>query len=58
MNSDSPTPIFCNNLSSVKLVRNPVMHSQTKYFAIHHHYVREKYKDGTVQVVHVPSDNQ
>jgi hypothetical protein len=30
------------------------MHAQTKHFDIQHHYVKEKFKDGTVYVQSIP----
>ena len=54
----TPTPILCDNLSSIHLVRNPIMHAQTKHFDLQHHYIREKYNDGTIQVTFIPSTEQ
>lgn len=34
------------------------MHAQTKHFDLHHHYVREKFDDGTITVDYVPSHSQ
>jgi hypothetical protein len=46
MESNLPTLVICDNISSLKLVRNPIMHAQTKHIDLHNHYIREKYKDG------------
>ena len=56
--NSSPTPIFCDNLSSIKLVRNPVMHQRTKHIELEHHYIREKYDDGTIVITYVPTHSQ
>ena len=34
------------------------MHAQTKYFDIQHHYVKEKFKDGTIYVQSIPFGKQ
>ena len=56
--SSSPTPIFCDNISSIKLVRNPLMHQRTKHIELEHHYIREKYDDGTIDITYVPTHSQ
>jgi hypothetical protein len=38
---NSPLMLHCDNQSSIKLAKNPVMHSRTKHIGIQHHYVRE-----------------
>jgi hypothetical protein len=58
LNCDLPTPVMCDNISSLKLVRNPIMHAQTKYIDLHNHYIREKYDDGSIRVEYVPSTAQ
>ena len=52
----APTLIFCDNLSSIRLVKNPVMHQQTKHIELEHHYIWEKYEDGTIVISYVPQD--
>ena len=32
-----PTTIYCNNLSSMQLVKNPVFHARTKHIEVHYH---------------------
>ena len=32
-----PTTIYCNNLSSIQLAKNPVFHTQTKHIEVHYH---------------------
>jgi hypothetical protein len=34
------------------------MHVQTKYFDIQHHYIREKFEDGTIHVTFIPFGEQ
>ena len=42
---DSPVVIYCDNMSSIQLARNPVFHARTKHIEIHYHFVREKILD-------------
>jgi len=58
LNIDAPTSLLSNNQSCIKLVQNPVMHSRTKHIGIQHHFIREKAKDGTLQVHHIPTSVQ
>ena len=58
IDNKTPTPIMCDNLSSIRLVRNPILHAQTKHFDIQHHYIQEKFEDGTINVTFIPSGDQ
>ncbi|GJY93458.1 hypothetical protein Tco_0509240 [Tanacetum coccineum] len=35
------TTIMCDNISTVMLARNPILHGRTKHIKIKHHYIRE-----------------
>ena len=50
--------IFCDNLSTVALAHNPVMHSETKHMELDLFFVREKVLEKQLQVVHVPAIDQ
>ena len=34
------------------------MHQQTKHIELEHHYIREKYEDGTIVISYVPTRSQ
>ena len=36
-----PTTIYCDNLNSIQLAKNPVFHARTKHIEVHYHFVRE-----------------
>lgn len=38
---DSPTTIFCDNQSTIKLAKNSVYHARSKHIEVHHHFVRD-----------------
>ena len=37
--TDGPVVIYCDNLSSIQLARNPVFHARTKHIEVHYHYI-------------------
>jgi hypothetical protein len=53
-----PTVIYCDNLSSIQLAKNPVFHARTKHIEVHYHFVRERVLSGEVELKHVPTDRQ
>ena len=50
--------IYCDNLSAVHLMANPVLHKKSKHFATHYHFAREKVADGSLIVYHIPAAQQ
>lgn len=41
-----PTKVYCDNQSSIKLFKNPVLHARTEHIELQHHYIREKVEGG------------
>jgi hypothetical protein len=52
------TIVYCDNVSSVYMSKNPVHHRRTKHIELDIHFVREKVALGELRVLHVPSDKQ
>ena len=50
--------VFCDNMSTVALAHNPVLHSRTKHMELDLFFVREKVLEKRIQVVHVPAIDQ
>lgn len=48
----------CDNVSAIKLAKNPVFHSRTKHLEIHHHFIRERILENELSVTHVDTDLQ
>jgi hypothetical protein len=48
--------IYCDNLSSIQLVKNPVFHARTKHIEVHYHFLRERVLSGEVELKHVLTD--
>ena len=54
-----PTPIiWCDNISSISLASNPVMHARTKHLEVDYHYVWEKVVRKELGIRYICSDDQ
>lgn len=51
-----PTIVYCDNQGAQKLMRNPIFHSRTKHIDIRHHYVREVFQRGELNVKYIPTN--
>ena len=55
----SPRPvIYCDNLSTVMLSHNPVLHSRMKHMKLNLFFVREKVMQRKLLIAHIPSFDQ
>jgi hypothetical protein len=50
--------VFCDNVSTIFLLTNPVQHQRTKHVDIDLHFVRDKVATGAIRIFHVPSTSQ
>lgn len=50
--------VYCDNLSTVSLAHNPVLHSRTKHMELDIFFVRERVLSKTLMVSHVPAQDQ
>ena len=50
--------VDCDNLSTVMLAHDPVLHTRTKHIELSLFFVREKVLSRQLQVVHIPSEDQ
>ena len=46
------TMVFCDNRSSIELLKNPVPHGRSKHIDVTFHFLRELTKDGVVKLIH------
>ena len=53
-----PVVIYCDNLSSIQLARNPVFHARMKHIEVHYHFIRERVLDGDIDLTYVRIDEQ
>jgi len=52
------TIIQCDNSSSIKLSKNPVMHGRCKHIDVRFHFLRDLAKDGIMELKHCNSQDQ
>ena len=50
--------LHVDNMSAIKLIKNPEFHERTKHIDIKYHYVRNAYKDGVMDVEYINTDEQ
>ncbi|RVW56208.1 Retrovirus-related Pol polyprotein from transposon RE2 [Vitis vinifera] len=50
--------IWCDNISTVSLSANPVLHSRTKHMELDLYFVRDKVMERKLVVNHVPTEDQ
>lgn len=55
--SESPV-IFCDNSSTIKLSRNPVMHGRSKHIDVRFHFLRDLVNEGVVQIQYCCTQQQ
>jgi len=54
---DGPLSIFNDNNAAILLSKNPVNHDRSKHIDIRHHFLRDKVSDNTVELSHVPTED-
>lgn len=47
---ENGTTIFCYNISSIALIKNPVFHGRSKHTDIRYHFTRELVKNGQIKM--------
>jgi hypothetical protein len=55
---ETPSIIYVDNQSAIKISENDSAHDRTKHIAIRHYYIRDCIDDGSVKLVWVRSENQ
>ena len=50
--------MYCDNSSTIKLSRNPVMHGRSKHIDVRFHFLRNLTRDGVVTLLHCRSQDQ
>ena len=53
----NPMIIYCDNTSSINILKNPIMHTKTKHITIKYHYLRELVQDKEVKLEYVHPKN-
>ena len=52
------TTIMCDNSSTIKLSKNPIMHGRSKHIDVRFHFLRNLTKDCAIELVHYRSQDQ
>jgi len=39
---DAPIIFYCDNISNILFVNNPVYHANTKHIKVHYHFIKKK----------------
>lgn len=55
---EGPTLVFCDNVSTIKLSKNPVLHGRSKHIDVRYHFLRDLCKDGVIDLVYCKSEEQ
>lgn len=50
--------LFCDNQSSIRLIKNPEFHKRTKHIDVKYHFIREKFSNGFFDLQYVSTDDQ
>jgi len=53
-----PPKLYCDNISAITMVKNPVFHHRTKHIEIDVHFVREYVASGALLLDHVADTAQ
>ena len=52
------TTLFEDNEGAVQLAINPLSSTRTKHIDVRYHFIRDKVREGKVDVRHIPSEDQ
>lgn len=50
--------LMVDNMSTLKLVNNPIFHKRSKHIDVRYFFIRDKVEDGSLTVDHIASDEQ
>ena len=52
------TTIFCDNISSIALSKNPIFHGRSKHIEIIYHFIRKLVENGDIKMEYYRSEQQ
>ena len=54
----SATMLNIDNQSAMQIIKNPTFHRRTKHIDVQHHFIREKYECGVINVQYIDTKSQ
>ncbi|KAK2977435.1 hypothetical protein RJ640_028596 [Escallonia rubra] len=51
-------PLYCDNLSAIRLAENPVFHARTKHVEVHYHFIKEKVLQEEIGLQQIKTEDQ
>lgn len=58
INISHPTIVWCDNLSTISIAKNPTLLGRTKDIDIRYHFIRELVADGAISLQHCTIKDQ
>ncbi|KAI0491413.1 hypothetical protein KFK09_025673 [Dendrobium nobile] len=55
---NSATNIYCDNISTIAIAKNPVFHARTKHIKIDYQFICQHIFTGNIHIQHIPSQDQ
>ena len=56
--SKCTTTIFCDNSSTIKLSKNPMLHGRSKHIDVRFHFLRDLTREGAIELVYCGTQDQ
>lgn len=54
---NTPTPVYCDNLSAISIAKNPILHARRNNVKINYHFIHQHVLSNNVQILHINSNN-
>lgn len=58
LTQEGATTIYCDNVSTISLSKNPILHSRTKHIELKHHFVRDMVDQDVVALPYCNTNQQ
>ena len=52
------TEIFCDNMATISMTKNPVFHGRTKHIELRHHFICDIVAEGVIVLKHFSTTEQ
>ncbi|CAL8174550.1 unnamed protein product [Prunus armeniaca] len=55
---NTPIKLYCDNMSTIAMTKNPVFHSRSKHIELRHHFIKKLVEDGEIELKFCGTDEQ